>query len=101
MTPETPATFNITGDFAVSHAPSNALAGSWIKRDDFVDYLTLLKLEQQDKVSALANEIVALRIAGDNLARATAKFVCSKHYKTELTEWSRARGLDSDLRKTQ
>jgi len=96
-----PRKFNITGDIVATKAPDNAISEFWIRGDEYQDHLTVVKANHQEQVAQLTQEIVALRVAGDKLASATAKFVCSKHYKAELTEWSQARGLDSDVRGKQ
>ena len=96
-----PRKFNITGDFVATKAPDESISGFWIRGDEYQDHLTVVKANHQEQVAQLTQEIVALRIAGDKLASSTASFACSKHYRNELTEWSRARGLDSDVRGKQ
>lgn len=96
-----PKKFNITGDFVTTKAPDDVIYGFWIRGDEYQDHLTVVNANHQEQVAQLTQEIVALRVAGDKLASATAKFVCSKHYKTELIDWSNARGLDSDVRGMQ
>lgn len=54
--------------------------------------------EHLTKLNELRNQIDELIKSGDALATQTAKYVCSKHYKAELSSWSKARGLPSDLR---
>lgn len=93
-----PRKFNITGDFVITKAPENAINGYWIRADEYQDHLTVVKTNHQEQVAQLTKELVALRIAGDKLASTTAKFACAKNYKEELTNWSKARGFDSDLR---
>jgi hypothetical protein len=93
-----PKKFNITGDFIITKAPDGAISGYWLRADEYQDYLTVVKTNHQEEVAQLTQELIALRIAGDKLAATTAKFACAKNYKTELTQWSKARGLESDLR---
>jgi len=96
-----PRKFSISGDFVTTKTSDDAISSFWIRGDEYQDHLTVVKANHQEQVAQLTQEIVALRVAGDKLASATAKFVCSKHYKTELTDWSKARGLDSDVRGKQ
>jgi hypothetical protein len=93
-----PRKFSISGDFVITKAPDGAISGFWIRADEYQDHLTVVNANHQEQIVALTNELIALRVAGDKLASATAKFVCSKHYKGELTAWSEARGFNSDLR---
>lgn len=93
-----PRKFNITGDFVITKAPDDAINGYWLRADEYQDHLTVVKANHQEQVAQLTQELIDLRIAGDKLAATTAKFACAKNYKTELSQWSKARGLDSDLR---
>jgi hypothetical protein len=93
-----PRKFNISGDFVITKAPENAIAGFWIRADEYQDHLTVVKTNHQESIAQLTKELVELRKAGDKLASKTAQFACAKNYKEELTQWSKARGLDSDLR---
>jgi hypothetical protein len=96
-----PRKFLITGEFVITKAPETAISGYWVRADEYQDHLTVVKSNHQEQVAQLTQELVALRIAGDKLASRTAQFVCAKNYKEELTQWSKARGLDSDLRNKQ